>query len=362
MRLRSLITIALTLLIACGGRDHAPTPSTTATRIATGPEAEPRLIAVDVYGSSRTINERLVAEHGAELRRFGEAIMRRDRAYDRDAALALVRAAGDFVSIEPALVGYYEADGLQYYFTIDVVERRDAARRMGFAPAPTGVHPDPDGLIADWQAFEAKITELTGKGEMSPARIDCAAFHCLGDHKHAAVAALAARFRERVPHQKEALAKILRDDRREDFRAAAAYLLGYMTDGRELVRRLVPALRDESSFVRNSVMRVLAEIAFHHPEVEVPLEPVLGVLDFPATTDRNKAAAILDGLLARPGAAHYHPQVIEGAGETLLAMLRLQQPNNHAFAYNILKKVSRRDFGERDYAAWEAWLRENRRP
>ncbi len=44
------------------------------------------------------------------------------------------------------------------------------------------------------------------------------------------------------------------------------------------------------------------------------------------------------------------------AGATLLAMLRLQQPNNHDFAYSILKRISGQSFGERDYAAWEAWL------
>ena len=42
---------------------------------------------------------------------------------------------------------------------------------------------------------------------------------------------------------------------------------------------------------------------------------------------------------------------------TLLAMLRLQQPNNHDFAYLILKAISGQSYGERDYSAWEAWLR-----
>jgi hypothetical protein len=38
-----------------------------------------------------------------------------------------------------------------------------------------------------------------------------------------------------------------------------------------------------------------------------------------------------------------------------LKLLRLEQPNNHDPAYQILTKVSGEAFGDRDYAAWERW-------
>jgi hypothetical protein len=103
-------------------------------------------------------------------------------------------------------------------------------------------------------------------------------------------------------------------------------------------------------------MRVISDIVFYHPEIEVAVAPVLEALDFPATSDRNKAAAILAGLLERPGAERLHHLVVARAGATLLAMLRLQQPNNHRFAHRILRAISGRNFGARDYAAWESWL------
>jgi hypothetical protein len=37
----------------------------------------------------------------------------------------------------------------------------------------------------------------------------------------------------------------------------------------------------------------------------------------------------------------------------LIKLLRLLQPNNHSIAQSILKKVSGKDFGERNYKAWE---------
>ena len=80
-------------------------------------------------------------------------------------------------------------------------------------------------------------------------------------------------------------------------------------------------------------------------------------LEYPATLDRNKAAAILAALLEQPGKERLYPLVAARAGATLLAMLRLQQPNNHGFAHRILKTLRGRDLGARDYAAWEAWLR-----
>jgi hypothetical protein len=40
-------------------------------------------------------------------------------------------------------------------------------------------------------------------------------------------------------------------------------------------------------------------------------------------------------------------------------MLRMLKPNNHDPAYEILKLVSGESYGDRDYAAWEAWATAN---
>lgn len=48
--------------------------------------------------------------------------------------------------------------------------------------------------------------------------------------------------------------------------------------------------------------------------------------------------------------------MIARAGPTLLKLLALEQPNNHDFAYQILKQVSGQDFGEHEVARWRAWL------
>ena len=40
------------------------------------------------------------------------------------------------------------------------------------------------------------------------------------------------------------------------------------------------------------------------------------------------------------------------------ALLRLLQPNNHDHAYFILKTISGKEFGDRDYDAWAQWLKQ----
>lgn len=345
------VALALALLAACAARPSATPPAAPAAAPVTSDE----LVAIDMFGTRQVSLAHLLAAHGAELRAFAAAAMRGDASLDSGALKGRLARLGDFASVALALIGYYEPGGMKYYLTVDFVDRADAARRMPFVPAPTGTHADPEGLLARWGAYDSQISELMASGAMSLERLDCPAFHCLGDHQHPQVKALAAGFVAQVPAHADELAAILRDDRDPLHRAAAAYLLAYASDGPALVAVLLAAFRDESSLVRNNAMRVISDIASYHPELAVPLEPVLAALDYPNTTDRNKASAILAGLLARPGAAVHYPGVAARSGATLLALLRLQQPNNHDFAYAILTRISGHSFGERDYAAWEAW-------
>ena len=77
-------------------------------------------------------------------------------------------------------------------------------------------------------------------------------------------------------------------------------------------------------------------------------------MDYPESSDRNKAAWLLAGLAGRPE----YREAILSAAPVLLRLLRLEQPNNHLPAYGILQELSGKDFGERDYDSWEAWVEE----
>jgi hypothetical protein len=159
-----------------------------------------------------------------------------------------------------------------------------------------------------------------------------------------------------VPANEAGLIRVLRDDRDEENRGAAAFLLAHLRDGDKLVALMLAALDDPSSLVRNNAARVLWDVATWHPDIAIPLDPVLRRLDGPSTSDRNKTVLVIESLLWRPDGAALHRPVLRRAGQTLLKLLALEQPNNHDPAYRVLKLTSGQDFGERDLARWRSWL------
>jgi hypothetical protein len=319
----------------------------------------PVLKAIDVYGTHRI-------DVGAVKARWGDRIQHVLATENDDERAKLQTEISDTIRAEHKELGwvklsvitYFQPEGRQSYATIDAVEQADMASRLTFRPAPQGSVQDPAGLIAAWKEYEATFFGLLEHNEISPVRVDCPAFHCLGGYKHEKLKPFGERFVRDVPTNEAQLIRVLQEDKAEENRGAAAYLLAHIKDGKKLVALMLPVLDDPGPLARNDAMRVLANVAQFHPEVDIPLKPVLRALNGPTTTDRNKAAAIVAGLVARPdGAKRYH-EVIQQAGPTLLKLFALEQPNNHDFAYGILKQVSGKDLGERDVAAWQRWLAE----
>lgn len=335
-------TIAAIYLLACACANARSQPEPPVPAIQGSP------VVVDVFDPDPTVVAQLRSRHSRALLELQ---------YDHseshiDHVIQEIQRDGIYQYIKPSLVTYYNPHA--EYLTIDVVTKRDAARRMPFKMVPTGHYSDPDGLIAAWYTYQAKVFELLDHGDHVRAT-QCPILHCLADLQHPKLRELAARLDPARGHISD-FAAILQDDADVMQRAAAPYLMAYAADGKTVVTALEAAMNDPSALVRNSVMRVLAEIAHNHTELDVPIDSVLTALNYPATTDRNKAAAILEYLLERPNSEISHHHIAHEAGRTLLAMLRLQQPNNHDLAYKILKIISGQSFAERDFAAWQAWL------
>jgi hypothetical protein len=321
------------------------------------PETPPErslVAAIDLYGTSQIT----VADIE---KRFGEPIRLMVRLEDADPDRAnelerrIVRAIeimADFAWVELSVVQYFEPRSV--YVTVDVVDADDRETRMPFRDAPTGgPMKDPAGLIEAMSRFIDTGFALIRSGEIEPGRVECPSFHCTFDWKHPRLAPFVEQFVTGVPEHRGELTAILERSPDTEQRAQAAFLLAYLPDGDEVVKFMVPATLDSHSWVRNNAMRVLSDIAWHHPEIKVPLDPILGALDFPATTDRNKASSVLAALTRRE---EHRDAITRRAGPVLLEMLRLQQPNNHDFAYMILTTISGKQYGERDYVRWEAWV------
>jgi hypothetical protein len=318
--------------------------------------AAPELEQVDVFGSHQLDRATAIAKWGDQLL----AIMHTwdaqgDLAPLEDKLKAEIQATGKYALVEVSIIGYFKPK--KTYVTIDLVDAADRDRRMTFLPAPTGELPDPDGLLAMWQEYEQKVMGMLMAGQLPMKHGSCApAWHCIS-FDHESLVPYRDAFMQRVPAVEADLVRVLREDKRDANRGAAAYLLAHLASGDRVVELMLPAMRDPSSLVRNDAMRVLALIAQDHPEIAIPLDPVLDALAFPTTTDRNKASAILSGITKHAQLTTAQRAAIRTrAGTTLVDMLALRQPNNHDYAYEILKNVSGKDLGEHAIDAWRGWL------
>lgn len=332
----------------------APAPAAPAPAPVAKATAE-ELERIDVFGSKQLGREAVLARWGERLAR----LLRDDPDMDDKSAIeAEITAAGGLALADISLITYFSPR--RTFATVDLVDAADRARRMSFAPAPTGTHADPDGLIALYAEYHDKVMKLLMDGAIKPSKEACPFWHCIS-FAHESLHVYRDAFAKRVPPVEQQLATVLREDRRDEHRADAAFLLAHISSGPRVVALMLPAVRDPSTLVRNNAMRVLALIAQDHPEVPIPVDPVLEALHYPGTTDRNKAAAILDGITKRPPVPPpLREQILAAAGDVLVDMLALKQPNNHDFAYSILKQVSGRDLGEHAVDAWRAWLRSPR--
>lgn len=342
-----------------------PTPAAPATPEAapaqTGPAPpapsvapQGTLAAIDVFGARHVSNEELVATAGFVLgspvtfgsAEFGEQL---------EAATQRLKERYRFAFVAVSPISYFGAspDAGKVFITIDVVEPEDAGR-LKFAPEPSKDIPDPDGLIAAWLDYSKAAWSLQRSGQLRPPFTCKGGMHCALGFNHPDLEHREEVFIEKAPGRVAKLTAVLRSDRNHERRAAAAYLLAYAKDRKQVINALLPSIGDPSSGVRNNVMRVLVMIQQNADTVVVPLKPVLRAMRFPTTTDRNKAAYLLAGIAKHASAAD-RTRIARELGDMLLVMAAMKQPNNRDPAIDILKAISGEDHGT-DVTAWRAWL------
>jgi hypothetical protein len=350
-RALGIVLLAILAIPAC--RESPPEPPGTAV-VPVEPRRLPGIQAVDLFGTRQVTLEKILDEHASAVEELIAARDGEDPERYRDAWMELdrrIREMGAFAVVDFAFISYFGKD-TGTYLTIDLVDEGDRERRMPFAPEPAGSFEDPDGLLAAWGEYEQLGWPFLTAGKIQqPVR--CPAFHCVFGFDEPELAPYEDRFESGVPANRDRLVQILESDADEGNRATAAFLLAHLDDGEDVVALMLDSFTDGSSVVRNNAMRVVALLAGNHAEIEVPLGPAIRALDYPSTTDRNKAAAIIEARCGRP---EYRETILRDAGPRLLEMLALWQPNNHDYAYQILTKVSGESFDKRDHESWAAWL------
>jgi hypothetical protein len=260
---------------------------------------------------------------------------------------------GDFLYVKASIITYPGDDVI--HMTVDIVDRKDKQRLKYFLPKPTESIPDPDNLLATWSTYEKSGWDIAFKEKKFPEFKSCPVHHCIFGFEHPKLKEYEEIFNNLVSKNKTQLAAILKNDKDDQKRASAAFLLAHIKDGKELAAILVPSMRDPNSLVRNNVMRVLGATLDKIDALDFPVDEAITALDFPRETDRNKALYILFSLAKQPKYAQY---IAQHAGNLLIDELKMFQPNLHNFAYATLKEISGKSYGERDYSAWQTWVDE----
>jgi len=318
-----------------------------------------RLRAIDIYRTTQFDEAAFERRLEPALRELIDAITASDNAtFERIAneIKSEVEASGDFAFMSFGMTTSWESDANVIDITIELVDPSDAATRMAFAPAPTGEIDDPDGVLAAWADYQQTAFELVNTRQMEPTIADdCPALHCAFGFGREQLAPFLERFDRAAGTRHDVLLSVLREDADPEKRKNAVFVLAHSTDAGRLVRELAPSLDDPDSGVRNNIMRVLGAIARADDTIRIPFAPLARRIDDPSTSCRNKAAYLIAALAGRP---EYREEILAIMPD-VMRLLRLDKPNNHNPAYEILTTISDEIFGERDYERWEAWIARN---
>lgn len=335
---------------------------------ASAQDAAPSVQSIDIYGSSVLDSVAAREQFGPDILRYvaigmqamGPSPTTPEKEAEIEAALMAIDGNVRTALESRMPLAYFEiavtlgfGPPQQINVTLDVVEKADAARRMPFREAPTEKLDDPSGILALWAEYQDEMFRLAMAGApMQVNESNCPVLHCVAPFDLPELAPYLERLNDGAREHEDELYAIAADSGDASQRANALFVLAHTNDAARLAPVLGRAIYDPNGGVRNNAMRVLMFLAQKRPDVAFPIGDLISALDFPSSSDRNKAGYTVAALADVP---KYRDAIRADAVPVALRMLRLEQPNNHEPAYQILTKISGETFGERDYAAWERW-------
>ena len=328
---------------------------------------------VDVYGTDEETANKIIEKFGDDIHQGSQRVVSlaaenpsaskpEDLLESKKKIISGIHKIKAFHSISFSPVYYQDA---RLFTTVNVIEKNDYKKLNFFKRFEqqknnkVKIKKDKklDKLLSQWAAYEEMGHSLFRKGVQLGDPKSCGFYHYLYGFENAQLKPYKEIFQREVPKNKQKLIKTLRFDPDEQRRGHAVFLLGHIKEGSELVKILTPSMLDPSEYVRNNVMRVLGSTLLIVRQADFDILPVIKMLDSPALTDRNKALFMLIGLSDE---LKHKRCIIENADKALMSALKMKQPNLHDNVYVLLKKISKQNYEERDYLAWQKWLEQEK--
>ncbi len=264
-----------------------------------------------------------------------------------------IQQYGDFKYVNFQTVAYPGKKTI--YTTIEVISKNQPERLKFITNKSNGVTvPSQHDLIYQMILYQNKAMELLMSNQLDLKDHSCPVYHCSVPFNHPALRPYLAQFNQGAIQQRAKIIQTLNQDPDPQRRAAAAFLIGHFTNPHEIIALLSPRIVDQDYGVRNNILRVIGETIYRAKITELDPLPFLSLLSSPYATDRNKALFILLTIAESKAGKQ---KIIQQDKGSLLAILRLKQPNNHDIAYLILKKISGKDFGDTNIQGWKQWIK-----
>ncbi|MDI9818509.1 MULTISPECIES: HEAT repeat domain-containing protein [unclassified Legionella] len=272
--------------------------------------------------------------------------------------VAKIKQVDDFAEVK-LLTVYYPIEQ-RSFATLDIVKQSETYRIPAHNSVKHGqrviLSKDIKALFQVWDDYNTQKMQMAKANKYDFSKTSCPVMHCTWGFDQDDIKNTLPKLREGVVKHKQALFNIIKNSKNDQARADAIFILANDTNYQSLANFLINYTDDASDLVRNNVMRVLGAIVAKQKIPQLDVNRIIQALNYPYVTDRNKAAYVLLGLIKSDSASH--AQVIKQAGYTLVDLLKLRQPNNHDFAYEILKEISHKNYGEYDYQSWSQWIDE----
>ncbi len=312
---------------------------------------------LDVYGTDPATAAKIIKKYGPQVIAVEEQMSPTSLAMTTNpdaifakkvALIEKIKKEGDFAYGEWTTVLY--PGNQNQYTTIEVIDKQDKPR-LNFVNIM-----QKNDLITAMMTYQMLAFKLMMSGALGKEEIQCPFYHCITGYEHPELKPYLPIFKTGVQKDKQLVLRTLKLDLDPSRRAVAALLVGHFTDPNEIVTVLLSYVQDPDLSVRNNAIRVIGETIFRGKLKSIPVEPFITLLDSPVVSDRNKSLLVLLSLI---DSTEVKAQLRAHGVSRLLRLIALKQPNNHDVAYLLLKKISEKNFGERDLISWQAWAKQN---
>ncbi|CAM4499598.1 MAG: hypothetical protein LEGION0403_FIIPPAGN_02544 [Legionella sp.] len=270
-----------------------------------------------------------------------------------------VKQIGKFVEVKISVIHYPEDK--KTFATLDIVKANEAYRipkkKRTIEQTKTVSNLSIKNLFRIWRDYDQQKIQLLKKNKLDFSKTSCPVLHCTWGFDKEDIKSVLPHLQKGVAQNKQALINIIKNGADDNDRGDAIFILAHDDNYQEIANLLINFTDDTSDLIRNNVMRVLGAIVDKHKIEDLELRRITQALNYPYVTDRNKASYVLFGIIKSNPKTH--SQVIKASGNILIELLKLKQPNNHDYAYNMLKALSHKNYDEHDFERWSKWINEH---